>query len=91
MNEKTKGRRNTMPVELSIASLEAGVDLKARIDEVLGVINAQGLAYRATSDGVCIEDEWDNVMAFINRLNALGPPAVEHQPPLVFTLRIPFL
>lgn len=79
-----------MPVELSIGILEEGVDFKARIDEVLGVIHAQELAYHSTPDGICIEDEWDNVMAFIHQLNALAPRSIEPQSPLVFTLRVPF-
>jgi uncharacterized protein YqgV (UPF0045/DUF77 family) len=89
MNDKTEGRSNTMPVELSIASLEDGVPLTERIDEVRGMLHAQGLTYRSTSDGLCIEDEWDNVMAFIHQLNALRSRPIEKQSPLVFTLRVP--
>jgi uncharacterized protein YqgV (UPF0045/DUF77 family) len=88
MNEKKAGRRNTMPVELSIASLEEGVPLTGRIDDVQGMLQAQGLAYRSTSDGLCIEDEWDNVMAFIHQLDVLRSCPIEKQLPLVFTLRI---
>ncbi len=80
-----------MPVELAVGSLEGSIDSKARIDEVLGLINAQGLGYRSTSNGVCIEDEWDNVMAFIDQLNVLSSRSVARQSPLVFTLRVPFL
>lgn len=89
MNDKTAGRRNMMPVELSIASLEDGVPLTGRIDEVRGMLHAQGLAYRSTSDGLCIEDEWENVIALIHQLSALRPPPIEKQSPLVFTLRVP--
>jgi uncharacterized protein (TIGR00106 family) len=56
-----------MLVEFSIIPIGAGSSLGAHLAEVLRIIDASGLPYKANPMGTVIEGEWDETIRLIKK------------------------
>ena len=56
-----------MLVEFSIVPVGKGESVSETVAEVLNIVDASGLAYRATAMGTIVEGEWDEVMGLIKK------------------------
>ncbi len=57
---------NTL-IELSIFPMDKGTSVSPYVARVLGIIKKSGLAFELNPMGTCIEGEWGEVMATVNR------------------------
>jgi uncharacterized protein (TIGR00106 family) len=56
-----------MLIEFSIIPIGVGSSLSANIAEVLKIVDASGLPYKATPMGTVVEGEWDELMKLIKK------------------------
>jgi len=54
-------------VELSLFPLDKGLSVSAFVARAVGIIRASGLGCQLTPMGTCIEGEWDEVMAVVDK------------------------
>lgn len=54
-------------VELSLFPLDKGQSVGAYVARAVGIIRQSGLAHQLTPMGTCVEGEWDEVMAVVDR------------------------
>lgn len=54
-------------VELSLFPLDKGQSVGAHVARAVGIIRASGLPHQLTPMGTCIEGQWDEVMAVVDR------------------------
>ena len=54
-------------VEFSIFPLDKGESLSPYVARALKLIQDSGLPYELNPMGICVEGEWDDVMALVNR------------------------
>ena len=54
-------------VELSLFPMDKGQSVGAFVARAVGVIRESGLAHQLTPMGTCIEGEWDEVLAVVDR------------------------
>jgi uncharacterized protein (TIGR00106 family) len=56
-----------MLIEFSIIPIGIGSSLSAHIAEVLKIVDASGLPYKATPMGTVVEGEWDELLKLIKK------------------------
>jgi uncharacterized protein (TIGR00106 family) len=54
-------------VELSVFPVDKGQSVGAHVARAVGIIRASGLPSQLTPMGTCIEGEWDEVMAVVDK------------------------
>ncbi|MBI5520575.1 MAG: MTH1187 family thiamine-binding protein [Desulfovibrio sp.] len=54
-------------VELSLFPMDKGQSVGAFVARAVGVIRESGLAHQLTPMGTCIEGEWDEVLAVVDK------------------------
>ncbi len=79
----TKG--DDMLVEFSIVPLGSGSSISSRVAEVLGLVDASGLAYKVTPMGTVVEGTWDEVFRLIKRCHRI---ALQKEERVLTTIRI---
>lgn len=53
--------------ELSLFPVDKGISLSAYVARAVAIIRQSGLPHQLTPMGTCIEGEWDEVMAVVER------------------------
>jgi len=81
--QETKG--DVMLVEFSVVPLGSGSSLSSRVAEVLGLVDASGLAYKVTPMGTIVEGTWDEVFRLIKRCHRI---ALQQEERVLTTIRI---
>jgi uncharacterized protein (TIGR00106 family) len=79
----TKG--DDMLVEFSIVPLGSGSSISSRVAEVLGLVDASGLAYKVTPMGTVVEGTWDEVFRLIKRCHRI---VLQQEERVLTTIRI---
>ena len=60
-----------MLAEFSIVPIGAGSSIGDRLAEVLKIVDASGLPYKANPMGTVVEGEWDEIMKLVKRCHAV--------------------
>ena len=74
-----------MLVEFSIVPLGSGISISSRVAEVLGLVDASGLAYKVTPMGTIVEGTWDEVFRLIKRCHRI---TLQQEERVLTTIRI---
>ena len=64
-------KEDFMLAEFSIVPIGAGSSIGDRLAEVLKIVDASGLPYKANPMGTVVEGEWDEIMKLIKKCHAV--------------------